>query len=151
MRRLANSLSLGERVGVRARDTRKGSAKGAFLSLGVRAAALASLGIALGAHADPAWHVPDAHPDRAPALMLAHGCAACHTIPGVEGADGNVGPPLARFGTRITIAGMLPNQPGHLLHWLRDPQSVVPGNVMPDTGLSEQDARDIAAYLYTLR
>lgn len=101
--------------------------------------------------ADPAWLVGGGDAGRGAALIRAFGCAACHTVPGVAGANGNVGPPLARFGDRTYIAGMLPNEPGNLVHWLRDPQSVVPGNAMPATGLSEQEARDIAAYLYTLR
>ena len=50
-----------------------------------------------------------------------------------------------------TIAGMLRNEPRHLVTWLRHPQQVVPGNAMPEMGLDERDARDIAAYLYTLR
>jgi cytochrome c len=71
-------------------------------------------------------------------------------VSGVRQANGNVGPPLTRFADRTFVAGMLRNEPGNLLRWLRQPQSVVPGNAMPDTGLSDQQARDIAAYLYTL-
>jgi cytochrome c1 len=37
-----------------------------------------------------------------------------------------------------------------MVTWLRDPQEIVPGNAMPDMGLSEEQARDITAYLYTL-
>ncbi|HSN33175.1 MAG TPA: c-type cytochrome [Ideonella sp.] len=99
----------------------------------------------------PAWLVPGGDAGRGAALIQSYGCAACHTVPGVEGADGNVGPPLTRFGERAYIAGVLRNRPDNLLHWLRDPQEVVPGNAMPDMGMNEQDARDIAAYLYTLR
>lgn len=101
--------------------------------------------------ADPAWVVEGGDARRAPALIQAFGCAACHTIPGVKHADGNVGPPLARFGDRTYIAGMLRNTPPNLVRWLQRPQSVVPGNAMPDTGLTAAQARDIAAYLYTLR
>ena len=49
------------------------------------------------------------------------------------------------------IAGVLPNTPENLVHWLRSPQAVVPGNAMPDVGLSDAQARDIAAYLYAER
>jgi cytochrome c1 len=38
-----------------------------------------------------------------------------------------------------------------LITWLRDPQAIVPGNAMPNMGLQDQQARDIAAYLYTLQ
>jgi cytochrome c1 len=60
-----------------------------------------------------------------------------------------VGPPLDGVGRRAVIAGMLENTPQNLAHWIRHPQSVVPGNAMPDLGLSRQDANDIAAYLYS--
>jgi cytochrome c1 len=69
----------------------------------------------------------------------------------VHNADGNVGPPLTRFGDRTYIAGMLRNTPPNLIRWIREPQAVIPGNAMPNMGISEVDARDIAAYLYTLR
>src|SRR5690348_6627513 len=73
-------------------------------------------------------------------------CGSCHLIPGVPNADGLVGPPLDHFANRTMVAGLLPNTPDHLVRWLRFPQSVVPGNGMPDTGLSEDQARDVAAY-----
>ena len=79
------------------------------------------------------------------------GCGTCHTIPGITGAYANVGPPLTRIGTRTYIAGVLANNPANLMRWIRSPQSVVPGNAMPDMGVTEAQARDIAAYLYTLR
>jgi len=75
-------------------------------------------------------------------------CGACHEIAGVEGAIGEVGPPLSTFGDRTMIAGVLPNTPENLVRWLRHPQAVVPGNAMPDVGLTEVQARDVAAYLY---
>jgi cytochrome c2 len=94
------------------------------------------------------WALSGAHAERGPALMKSHGCAACHTIPGMENARGQVGPPLVQFGRRAFIAGVLSNNPDNLVKWLRSPQSVIPGNAMPNTGLTEEDARDIAAYLY---
>jgi cytochrome c2 len=99
---------------------------------------------------EPAWQVPGGDASRAPALLHAFGCAACHTIPGIADANGNVGPPLIGIGGRTFIAGMLRNEPANLIRWIRFPQSIVPGNAMPDMGVSEQEARDIAAYLYTL-
>jgi cytochrome c1 len=78
-------------------------------------------------------------------------CGACHEIPGIADAHGLVGPPLNEFGRRTMIAGMLPNTPDALVRWLRDPQGVTPGNGMPDTHLTDRQARDVAAYLYTLR
>ena len=78
-------------------------------------------------------------------------CGSCHEIPGVLNANGLVGPPLARFGRRATVAGVLPNSPDNLAYWLRFPQKIVPGNAMPNTGLSESQAHDAAAYLESLR
>jgi cytochrome c1 len=101
--------------------------------------------------AGPAWVVAGGDAKRGTRLIQKLGCAACHTVPGVANAEGNVGPPLTRFGDRTYIAGMLSNTPANLVRWLRDPQGVVRGNAMPDMGLSEAQARDIAAYLYTLR
>lgn len=91
----------------------------------------------------------DAHNGRQ--VTGAMGCGSCHTIPGVRGAHGVVGPPLTAFGRRTFIAGELPNTPENLVRWIRDPRSVEPRTAMPTLGLSEQQARDVAAYLYTLR
>lgn len=77
-------------------------------------------------------------------------CATCHAIPGIVGANRHVGPPLAGIADRRYIAGVLPNTPANMLRWLRDPKKVDPLSAMPDLGVSEQDARDIAAFLYTL-
>ncbi len=84
-------------------------------------------------------------------LLAQDGCGTCHDIPGVPEAAGRVGPPLGTVGERTIIAGMLANTPDNMIHWIRAPQSVVPGNAMPNMELNEHDARDIAAYLYTLR
>lgn len=78
-------------------------------------------------------------------------CATCHTIPGVAGADRNVGPPLTGVGERIFIAGNLRNTPENMVRWLQHPQQIRPGSAMPDLGLGEDEAQQIAAYLSTLR
>jgi cytochrome c2 len=101
--------------------------------------------------AEPAWVVPGGSAQRGAQRITRFGCAACHRIPGVKNASGNVGPPLDRIADRTYIAGMLRNTPANLVRWIREPQAVVPGNAMPNMGVSEADARDIAAYLYTLR
>lgn len=84
-------------------------------------------------------------------LVVRYGCGECHQIPGVREARGRVGPPLDHMGERTVIAGLLPNTPGNMIRWLMAPQSVVPGNAMPDMEVSEDDARNMAAYLDTLR
>jgi cytochrome c2 len=101
--------------------------------------------------AAPAKDVPGGDPQRGRAVMARYGCAACHSIPGVVGARGRVGPPLGGIADRAIIAGKLPNTPENLIRWIQHPQAVEPGNVMPEMGVTEADARDIAAYLYTLR
>lgn len=79
------------------------------------------------------------------------GCGSCHTIPGIYTARGVVGPPLFFFSRRTMIAGELPNSPENLVRWIKDPKAVEPGTAMPDLGLTDDEARDVAAYLYTLR
>lgn len=90
-------------------------------------------------------------PDRGALLIRDYGCGACHMVPGIAGADGVVGPSLTTVGRRIYLAGLLRNTPDNMMRWLRYPQQVLPGNAMPDMGLSAQDARDVASYLYTLQ
>lgn len=77
-------------------------------------------------------------------------CGACHTIPGVRAARGAVGPSLAGYAQRPSLAGKWPNHPEHLIAWLRDPPAMAPHTAMPAVVADEQSARDIATYLYTL-
>jgi cytochrome c2 len=91
------------------------------------------------------------NPTRGAVLIAKEGCGSCHSIRDIVGAHGRVGPPLDNIADRSYIAGILPNTPENLVAWVETPQRFVPGNVMPDMGLSRRDAQDIAAYLYTLR
>lgn len=84
-------------------------------------------------------------------LIEQYGCGTCHTVPGVRTATGKLAPPLGRFARRVYIAGSLPNDPDVLTRWIQHPQELVPATTMPDLGVSEQHARDMAAYLYSLR
>jgi cytochrome c len=90
-------------------------------------------------------------PARGRTKISQYGCHTCHTIPGVEGADSLVGPPLDRIASRTYIAGVLTNSPDNMIRWLRDPHAVDHLTAMPNLGVGEQDARDIASYLYTLK
>ncbi|MEH3121359.1 MAG: c-type cytochrome [Sphingomonas phyllosphaerae] len=83
--------------------------------------------------------------------IAAYGCGSCHVIPGIAGANGQVGPPLTKIAVRASIAGKLPNDPAAMTRWLEHPQAVVPGNDMPEQGVTRRDARDMTAYLYTLK
>jgi cytochrome c2 len=83
-------------------------------------------------------------------LMTRYGCTSCHEASGIMSARGVVGPSLSGIASRSLIAGKLTNTPDHMILWLRVPQRVSPGSGMPDLGVSERDAKDLAAYLYTL-
>ena len=89
--------------------------------------------------------------DRGARLIGQYGCGACHTVSGVRGADGLVGPPLDGIGGRSYIAGVLTNTPQHMIRWIVDPHGVDSLTAMPATGVGEREARDIASYLYTRR
>ena len=80
-----------------------------------------------------------------------YGCGSCHTIPGVKEADGLVGPPLEKFSERSFIAGQLANTEENLARWIRNSQEVEPGTAMPNLGVSQEDAENIAAYITTIK
>jgi len=90
-------------------------------------------------------------PVRGRELVLRYGCGSCHTIPGVQRANGLVGPPLGGIGSRVYVAGVLQNTPDNLVLWIRNPRGVDPLTAMPSLNIGEDDARQIAAFLYTLR
>ncbi len=89
------------------------------------------------------------NPDHGPALMLRYGCAGCHTIPGVTGARGQVGPNLQDVSRRVYLGGVATNTPDNLIRWIVNPREIDPKTAMPVTGVSTREARDIAAYLYS--
>jgi cytochrome c2 len=89
-------------------------------------------------------------PEQGQRLIHAFGCGTCHTIEGVRGARGKVGPELDDFAEQHLLAGILPNTPPYLIAWLMDPVALSPRTGMPAQGVTEDEARDIAAYLYTL-
>jgi cytochrome c1 len=87
------------------------------------------------------------HP-QAVELMKQYGCQSCHSIPGVPGREVDTGPNLENYAQRTYIAGNLRNTPENLIEWLRNPQAIEPHTAMPMLGLTEEQARIIAAYLY---
>jgi cytochrome c1 len=115
---------------------------------------VAVIGAAAGACREvgvvPRHRVVGGDPARGKQAIVAYGCGSCHVIPGVPAASGRVGPPLTDFADRAYVAGRLPNEPSALVQWIRDPQVIDPGTVMPALGVTDADARNIAAYLYTL-
>lgn len=88
--------------------------------------------------------------NRGRQAIVEYGCNSCHTVPGITRADATVGPPLTAWAEHSTIAGQFPNQPQILVAWIQNPQGMKPGTIMPNTGITEEDARNVAQYLYTL-
>jgi cytochrome c1 len=82
--------------------------------------------------------------------LIASNCGACHQVPGVRAADGRVGPSLAGIAHQQIIAGHFANSPQTLTAWIEHPQSMLPGNAMPEMHLTHDQARAITSYLYTL-
>ncbi|MBC7938927.1 MAG: c-type cytochrome [Chitinophagaceae bacterium] len=104
----------------------------------------------------------DGPPDRTPTLgeasagrgrqlVVDKGCATCHVFPDVRWPRGGLGPSLSDFGRQGLIAGRLPNQPGVLMQYVRNAPALVPGTAMPAITMSDQEARDVTAYLLTLK
>jgi cytochrome c1 len=125
---------------------------GRFAVLSVLIGALAILGGCTGGQIAESY-TPETggNANRGAQLIDQYRCGACHTIPGIHDARGRVGPPLMFFGDRTYIGGEVPNTPANLVRWIRSPQSIESGTAMPNLGLTEQQARVVAAYLYTLR
>lgn len=96
----------------------------------------------------PTARVVNGDPGRGRERIVHYGCTSCHAVPGVPSVSRGVGPDLDDFAERLYIAGQVPNRPEELVGWLQHPQAVEPGTLMPDLGVTEQDARDMAAYLY---
>lgn len=90
------------------------------------------------------------HVDAGKVAIDSSGCGGCHVIPGIAAASGTVGPSLRGVANRSIIAGKLQNGPETLAAWVRYPQHISPGSAMPEQPLTDQQARDIAAYLLTL-
>jgi mono/diheme cytochrome c family protein len=91
------------------------------------------------------------NPDTGRAVIASVGCGVCHQIPGVPGATGIVGPSLRGFAQRTLIGGTHVNEPRVLVGWVRNAPELSPDTGMPRMPLGEHEARDVAAYLYTLR
>ena len=104
-----------------------------------------------GGSAKQARTVPGGDAGHGEQLIVDYGCGSCHTIPGVDGADGLVGPSLQHLANRPYIGGVIENTPHNLTRWIQDPPAIDPQTAMPNVRVAESDARHIAAYLYTLR
>lgn len=117
----------------------------------VVALALVALAACHPQDGETARQLTGGEPARGRAAIERYGCGTCHEIPGVRRASGLVGPSLKEIGSRTYLAGRLPNTPENMIRWIQQPQSVDNRTAMPDMNVTAADARDIAAYLYTLR
>ena len=99
-------------------------------------------------HSDVANALTNGDANTSLPIFRKYGCAGCHTIPGIPGADGQVGGPLGGLSKRVYVGGVLTNTPNHLVQWIVSPDTFSPRTAMPKTGISEAEARDLAAYLY---
>lgn len=99
----------------------------------------------------PTSRVVGGDPERGRLLVQQYQCAACHFIPEVQGAGGDAGPSLQYMGRLSYIAGSIPNQPENMIRFLQNPPAVKPGTLMPALGISDDEARHMAAFMYTLR
>jgi cytochrome c2 len=129
-----------------------------ILALSLSAAVLLFLGIA-GLYilqsrvpgGRPVWAVPGGEGRQGREAMLGYGCEACHVIPGIRQARGRVGPKLEEIDRQIYIGGVLTNSPHNMTEWIRNPRRFSPETAMPNLDVSEQDALEIAAYLFRNR
>lgn len=125
-----------------------------LLAIGLALAAAAAAGLATQAiqtnrkTGEVAVALTGGDPSKAPQLMRHYGCAGCHEISGVPGADGKVGGSLAGLKDRVYIGGVVTNSPANLVDWIVDPRRFSPNTAMPATGIRREEARDVAAYLY---
>jgi cytochrome c1 len=127
---------------------RRGQGRYEFARLALAGAAVLCL---IGCNATGEDSAAGGDAARGAKLITNFGCGSCHMIPGISNAHGLVGPPLDHVGERTIIAGVLANTPANMQTWLKNPQAIVPGNAMPNMELNDNEAKDVAAYLYTLR
>ena len=86
------------------------------------------------------------------ALFQTSTCINCHAIRGVPGADARVAPDLTHVASRRQLgAGILENNPANMRQWLKNPQHIKPGALMPDFIFTDQQLHQLGEYLDTLR
>ena len=90
--------------------------------------------------------------ERGRLLIEQYGCNVCHSIPGIAGAQGSIGPALEGLASRPAISnGNVPNTPENLAKFVQNPASLNPVSNMPGLNMPDADAQAIAAYLRTLK
>jgi cytochrome c oxidase subunit 2 len=99
----------------------------------------------------PAVSPADAQQATGLKVFTSKACASCHTIQGTSAAA-TIGPDLTHVASRRYIAaGLLPTTRGSLAAWVADPQTLKPGNNMPDVPLTPPELQALSAYLAALK
>lgn len=112
---------------------------------------IASMLVACAPQRDYEPRVIGGDADKGRAALARYECGVCHVIPGVPDAVGKVGPALDNYSNRSYVAGKFPNEAETLVRWIVDAPSMAPQTAMPAIAMSDQEARNMAAYLYESR
>ena len=96
---------------------------------------------AAGAAPDPAYAAGEK-------LFQAKGCVGCHSLNAVNAPKGMIGPNLANVGARTFIgAGSFRNNDETLARWIQNPQAMKKGVLMPNLGVTPEEAKSLVAFL----
>lgn len=100
----------------------------------------------------PAPPPPIGNAVRGKQLAEQYGCTVCHAVPGIEGPQGALGPSLAGVAARPKISNdVVVNTPENLAKYIEDPAMLNPDSTMPALGMPAADAKDLAAFVLTLK
>ena len=102
-----------------------------------------------GTESEPPPQVKGGNAEHGRLVLERYECGVCHVIPGIPSAVGRVGPSLEQYAVRPYVAGKFANEPETLVRWILDAPAMAPQTAMPAIAMSQQEARDAAAYLYT--
>ena len=95
--------------------------------------------------------VADPGAAEARAIFLSFNCINCHTVSGTE-AKGTFGPDLSHLLSRTTLgSGMIPNTAENLRAWIKDPQAIKRGNLMPNMQLNSRELDEVVKFLSSLK
>ncbi len=93
----------------------------------------------------------DSRVEAGRATFLSLSCVNCHTLSGTS-ASGTFGPDLSHLMSRATLgSGVIPNTPENLRAWVKDPQAIKPGNLMPNMQLNARELDEVVSYLSSLK
>jgi cytochrome c oxidase subunit II len=89
--------------------------------------------------------------EAARSTFLSLSCVSCHSVSGTS-ASGTFGPDLSHLMSRATLgSGVVSNTPTNLRAWVKDPQAIKPGNLMPNMQLTSRELDQVVTYLSSLK